>query len=559
MSAAGGGGSPGRRRARGRLVAVIACAARGARARSRAPRRSRARRPRRRGACVQCGRQRDRVGPAEPLAQPVGQRLPGFRDVGIGKAREQPDERRAAQRRARRCLHHAANRQKAAVYTSPGGRPPESGSGADRRGGRHTRTPAAQGSAGDRRLRRRFHRALALALALALAPCPCPCPLPLPLPCPLPLPLPLPFDLDLDLDLTSPSPLTSPVARHPSPVTRRPPPADRGSRIADRRPPTADRRPPTADRRPPTANIVRRYRPRCTTIKAPVEPCEPAAAAPPRPGATDPRRQQTQPARPHTMLANLVSRLRDRFGKPPTPQAFAERLIATLRASGDTRTWRHEDEKGCLVQSDVPSNIINLHNLFHDYAAAKPSERDTVLKRQANAMMQHEIPTDFAAAREAAPRDPQRDRALRDGAANGRAVRHHGAGVPAAVREHRDRHRIRRRVSTSRACRPRRSTDGASRSTKPATSRSTTCGPHRRRRGRAAERGIPVAIRRLVRRGAAAADRPAPPAADRRRAGRDGAEPRGAAAHRRPQPGGASPPWSTSPNRRRRSRARCRR
>ena len=99
------------------------------------------------------------------------------------------------------------------------------------------------------------------------------------------------------------------------------------------------------------------------------------------------------------MLANLVSRLRDRFGKPPTPQAFAERLIATLRASGDTRTWRHEDEKGCLVQSDVPSNIINLHNLFHDYAAAKPSERDTVLKRQANAMMQHEIPTDFAAAR----------------------------------------------------------------------------------------------------------------------------------------------------------------
>ncbi|WP_071333063.1 hypothetical protein [Burkholderia contaminans] len=99
------------------------------------------------------------------------------------------------------------------------------------------------------------------------------------------------------------------------------------------------------------------------------------------------------------MLANLVTRLRDRFGKPPTPQAFAERLIATLRASGDTRTWRHEDEKGCLVQSDAPSNIINLHNLFRDYAAAKPSERDTVLKRQANAMMQHEIPTDFAAAR----------------------------------------------------------------------------------------------------------------------------------------------------------------
>ena len=47
----------------------------------------------------------------------------------------------------------------------------------------------------------------------------------------------------------------------------------------------------------------------------------------------------------------------------------------------------------------MPSNIINLHNLFHDYAAAKPSERDTVLKRRMNAMMQHEIPTDFAAAR----------------------------------------------------------------------------------------------------------------------------------------------------------------
>jgi len=96
------------------------------------------------------------------------------------------------------------------------------------------------------------------------------------------------------------------------------------------------------------------------------------------------------------MLSDFVARLRERFSKPPTRQDFAERLIAALRATGDTREWLHEDDKGRLVQADVPSNIINLHNLFRDYAGAKPAEREATLKRQANAMMQHEIPSDFA-------------------------------------------------------------------------------------------------------------------------------------------------------------------
>ncbi|MGS0891963.1 hypothetical protein ACVBGC_05285 [Burkholderia stagnalis] len=99
------------------------------------------------------------------------------------------------------------------------------------------------------------------------------------------------------------------------------------------------------------------------------------------------------------MLSDLVSRFRNRFSKPPTQPEFAERLTAALRAAGDTRTWTHEPDKSRLVQSDNPSNIINLHNLFRDYADAKPAERDATLKRQANAMMRHEIPAEFAAAR----------------------------------------------------------------------------------------------------------------------------------------------------------------
>ncbi|KGC40171.1 hypothetical protein DO72_4862 [Burkholderia pseudomallei] len=56
---------------------------------------------------AQRGRQRDRVGPCEPLAQPVRQRLPGRRNVGVREAGKQADQRRAAERATLRDLHHA--------------------------------------------------------------------------------------------------------------------------------------------------------------------------------------------------------------------------------------------------------------------------------------------------------------------------------------------------------------------------------------------------------------------------------------------------------------------
>ncbi|KVN69461.1 hypothetical protein WM03_14630 [Burkholderia ubonensis] len=99
------------------------------------------------------------------------------------------------------------------------------------------------------------------------------------------------------------------------------------------------------------------------------------------------------------MLTEFVTRLLDRFRKPPTQQIFAERLMAALRAAGDTRAWIYESEKNRLVQPDAPSNVVNLHNLFREYAGAKPADRHATLKHQASAVVGHAIPARLADAK----------------------------------------------------------------------------------------------------------------------------------------------------------------
>ncbi|MDR6472151.1 uncharacterized protein YtpQ (UPF0354 family) [Burkholderia sp. OAS925] len=93
----------------------------------------------------------------------------------------------------------------------------------------------------------------------------------------------------------------------------------------------------------------------------------------------------------------------DRFRKP-TPQKFAELFMSSLRSSGDTRAWEYDSNLNRLVPDETdgaaPVHFINLHNLFREYAEAKPAERTDILRRQTNGMREQTIPSIFEEARE---------------------------------------------------------------------------------------------------------------------------------------------------------------
>ena len=98
----------------------------------------------------------------------------------------------------------------------------------------------------------------------------------------------------------------------------------------------------------------------------------------------------------------------DRFRKARTPQQptqheHAEAFMSGLRASGDTRAWTYEEQKGRFIQTTVAPNtlpaIINLHNMYRDYVQAAPDERDECMRRQVAGMMQQFVPLTFVEAK----------------------------------------------------------------------------------------------------------------------------------------------------------------
>lgn len=95
-------------------------------------------------------------------------------------------------------------------------------------------------------------------------------------------------------------------------------------------------------------------------------------------------------------------RFLDRFRKP-TPQKFAELFMSGLKSAGDTRSWQYDSNLNRLVPAattgDASVNFVNLHNMFREYAEAKPAERGSILRRQTEAMKQQTLPSNFEEAR----------------------------------------------------------------------------------------------------------------------------------------------------------------
>jgi uncharacterized protein YtpQ (UPF0354 family) len=94
----------------------------------------------------------------------------------------------------------------------------------------------------------------------------------------------------------------------------------------------------------------------------------------------------------------------DFFRKQPlSPEQFATLYVEALRSLGDTRNWVYEGGMDRLVPAgatvDGSSDVINLHNMRQDFLAASKDERNEVLKRQAMAMMQNYVPSNFEEAR----------------------------------------------------------------------------------------------------------------------------------------------------------------
>ncbi|MFL9858867.1 DUF1444 family protein [Paraburkholderia madseniana] len=95
-------------------------------------------------------------------------------------------------------------------------------------------------------------------------------------------------------------------------------------------------------------------------------------------------------------------RFLDRFRKPTAPK-FAELFMSSLRSSGDARSWEYDKTLNRLVPAsgdgESSVNFITLHNMFREYAEAKPAERKEILKRQTGGMKQLTIPAKFSDAR----------------------------------------------------------------------------------------------------------------------------------------------------------------
>nr|WKF59593.1 hypothetical protein HUO10_004104 [Paraburkholderia busanensis] len=95
-------------------------------------------------------------------------------------------------------------------------------------------------------------------------------------------------------------------------------------------------------------------------------------------------------------------RFLDRFRKP-TEERFARLFIGSLRSSGDTRAWEYDSSLNRLVPAPGTDsgavNLINLHNMFREYAEARPAQRKEILKRQTDAMKLESIPTRFGEVR----------------------------------------------------------------------------------------------------------------------------------------------------------------
>lgn len=77
--------------------------------------------------------------------------------------------------------------------------------------------------------------------------------------------------------------------------------------------------------------------------------------------------------------------------RTPTQQKFSDLSISSLRSSGDTRSWAYDESLNQLVptvgNSEAPVNVINLHNMFREYAEAAPAQRKSILKRQTDGML----------------------------------------------------------------------------------------------------------------------------------------------------------------------------
>ncbi|GGC54687.1 hypothetical protein GCM10011400_47970 [Paraburkholderia caffeinilytica] len=78
-------------------------------------------------------------------------------------------------------------------------------------------------------------------------------------------------------------------------------------------------------------------------------------------------------------------------------------FAARLRALGDTRQWQYDAPQSRLtlppVDGRIPSDIINLPNMYREYISAKRGMRADTLQHQATGMMQHYIPETLAEAR----------------------------------------------------------------------------------------------------------------------------------------------------------------
>ncbi len=98
----------------------------------------------------------------------------------------------------------------------------------------------------------------------------------------------------------------------------------------------------------------------------------------------------------------------DRFRKRATSQPesladYADRFMAALRASGDTRAWRFEPRFSQLVEASpddgaVPSTI-RLPNLFREFVSTEPEGREACMQRHVEATRPVALPGDFAEAR----------------------------------------------------------------------------------------------------------------------------------------------------------------
>jgi uncharacterized protein YtpQ (UPF0354 family) len=95
--------------------------------------------------------------------------------------------------------------------------------------------------------------------------------------------------------------------------------------------------------------------------------------------------------------------LKPRVPQPPTQLEYAESFISALRESGDTRSWRYEQERGRLVETELVAGavpgIINLPNMHREYVDAGPEGRKECMRRQVAGMTQRFVPHSFAEAK----------------------------------------------------------------------------------------------------------------------------------------------------------------